>query len=255
MTGSVLAPLAARYTTWLTLPPGDTAASEEDPTLVWVMPLVLRLERGDRSARSEILAAAATASLLVCLDPRAERDGAWREPLHHWISGRIRKVARRARGSHWRAVQQLPGVTVTVGDAEVRALVPTRVADTPREVSRLQISGGVAAVDERPRVPPGVPSLLVNPALDMSLGKTAAQAGHATMTLAAMLDDGALRSWAAADYGCAVRDATEDEWRQLVPGDDPAGAWRERGVVATRDAGLTEVDPGTITVLGVWGPN
>jgi|GEM_PF-6977579 len=25
-----------------------------------------------------------------------------------------------------------------------------------------------------------------------------------------------------------------------------------RGVVATRDAGFTEIDPGTITVLGLW---
>src|SRR5699024_10375296 len=227
----------------------------QDPASVRVMPLVLRLERGTQPQGSQVLEAAATASLAVCMDPRAAPDGPWYSALHRWTSGRIRKVARRARGSHWRAVQQLPGVTVTVGDAEVRALVPTRVADTPREVSRLQISGGIAAVDERPTVPPGVPSLLVNPALDMSLGKTAAQVGHATMTLAAMLDDGALRSWAAADYGCAVRDATDDEWRQLAPGDDPAGAWRERGVVAVRDAGFTEVDPGTITVLGVWEPN
>ena len=34
--------------------------------------------------------------------------------LSTWVASRIRKIARRARGAHWAAVQELPGVTVTV---------------------------------------------------------------------------------------------------------------------------------------------
>jgi peptidyl-tRNA hydrolase len=51
------------------------------------------------------------------------------------------------------------------------------------------------------------------------------------------------------DYRCAVRTPTRNEWAKLHPGDDPATAWRTRRVVAVRDAGFTEVDPGTVTVL------
>lgn len=256
MSGSVLAPLAARYgqehDSASDSASESEAAREEDPALVWVMPLVLRLERGDSATRAELLAAAATASLAVCTDPRAAKDGSWHEPLLSWTSGRIRKVARRARGSHWQAVQELPGLTVTVGGAEVRALVPTRVSETPKEVSRLQISGGDAPVAGVSQERSTVPLLLVNPGAAMTLGKTAAQVGHATMLLAALLDNRARQSWAAEGYGCAVRDATEREWREFLPSDDPVAAWHEHGVVVVRDAGFTEIDPGTVTVLAVW---
>lgn len=252
MSPSVLAPLAERYGRERESGSDSAAGREDDPARVWVMPLVLRLERGDSATRTELLAAAATASLAVCTDPRAAEDGAWHEPLLSWTSGRIRKVARRARGSHWQAVQQLPGLTVTVGGAEVRALVPMRVSDTPKEVSRLQISGGDAPVAGVSQERSTVPLLLVNPAAAMTLGKTAAQVGHATMLLAALLDDRARQAWAAEGYGCAVRDATEWEWREFLPSDDPVAAWHAHGVVVVRDAGFTEIDPGTVTVLAVW---
>lgn len=51
------------------------------------------------------------------------------------------------------------------------------------------------------------------------------------------------------DFRCAVRTPTLREWMSLHPGDDPANAWRQRQVVAVRDAGFTEVTPGTVTVL------
>jgi peptidyl-tRNA hydrolase len=38
----------------------------------------------------------------------------------------------------------------------------------------------------------------------------------------------------------------------MHPGADPGGAWRERQVIAVRDAGFTEVAPGTVTVLAQW---
>lgn len=252
MNGSILAPLAARYTQWLDASPESVAALEDDPARVWVMPLVLRLERDTSAGRTELLEAAGTASLAVCMDSRAAEDGAWHEALRSWTSGRIRKVARRARGSHWRAVQELPGVTVTVGGAEVRALVPMRVADTPKEVSRLQISGSDVPAEGSSAAPVGMPLLLVNPSTDMTLGKTAAQVGHATMLLAGLLDDRSRQAWAADGYRCAVRDAAEQEWRDCVPGADPVAAWHEHGVVAVRDAGFTEIDPGTVTVLALW---
>ena len=48
--------------------------------------------------------------------------------------------------------------------------------------------------------------------------------------------------------------ASAVQWKELHPGDDPEGAWLRDRVIAVRDAGFTEVDPGTITVLAQWAP-
>ncbi|HEV7907960.1 MAG TPA: aminoacyl-tRNA hydrolase [Pseudonocardiaceae bacterium] len=254
---SVLDPLAARYISWLELPASSTVdTSDEDPAEVRAMPVVLRIERKTPPSRTAALEAAAAAAIAVCLDPRAEEGGEWHDEVAQWIGGRIRKVSRRARGAHWEAVQQLPGVTVQVDGAEARALVPGRVADSPKELTRLQISGSELPDDEPGPVPSGVPRLYLNPRVTMTAGKAAAQVGHATMLLAASLHaDGAdeqLDAWAKTGFRAAVRTPSEAEWDELHPGDDPGAAWQDRGVVAVRDAGFTEVDPGTVTVLGQW---
>jgi peptidyl-tRNA hydrolase len=213
------------------------------------MPVVLRIEKATPPERTPLLEAAAAAALAVCLDPRAADEGEWHQEVATWISGRIRKVTRRARGAHWEAVQALPGVTIRVGGAEARALVPCRVVDTPREVARLQITGSDLLADSPGPAPLGVPVLWLNPEVPMSTGKAAAQVGHATMLLAAMLSPSQLAAWAADDFRCAVRTPEPAEWKLLLPGDDPSEAWLRHQAVAVRDAGFTEVAPGTITVL------
>ncbi|HEY0640725.1 MAG TPA: hypothetical protein VGD67_24100, partial [Pseudonocardiaceae bacterium] len=116
MTGgapTVLAPLAARYAHWLGLPAAATHdTADEDPATVMAMQVVLRVERTAPPPRTALLEAAATAALAVCLDPRSAPGGDWHEPMATWITGRIRKVTRRARGAHWQAVHTLPGLTL-----------------------------------------------------------------------------------------------------------------------------------------------
>lgn len=246
----VLGPVAARYAWWLGLPAERTADRDVPPEQVWAMPVVLRMEKSTPPSRTPLLEAAAAAALAVCLHDDARPGGPWYEALHTWTSGHIRKVARRARGAHWDAVQELPGVTMEVDGAQARALLPCRVGDLPREVSRLQISGSDLPADEPGPAPGDRPVLLLNPDVTMSAGKAAAQVGHATMLLAALLDSARLAAWAAQHYRCHVRVAEVEQWAHSTAAlARPHEAWNEHGLVAVRDAGFTEVEPGTVTVV------
>jgi hypothetical protein len=222
----VLAPLAARYAR------GNEPVSDG---IVRAMPVILRLERPP-AARTPVLEAAAAAALAVCLDPRAQQGGEWHDTVSVWVATQIRKIARRARGAHWAAVQELPGVTCEVHGAEARALLPGPVDDAPRVVSRLQIGGTELEPDEPGPPQPGAPVIWVNAELGLSVGKAAAQVGHASMLYAAARGLTDVPAF-------AVRDAGGERWAQLC-------AAVQRGeAVAVRDAGFTEVAPGTITCI------
>jgi peptidyl-tRNA hydrolase len=201
------------------------------------------------------VALAARASAAICLDPRSEPGGEWYEAVLCYCTGHIRKVTRRARASQWTATAELPGITLSAGVTEVRALLPGRVSELDRRVSKLQVGGTDVEADqpERAAVPAG--TLVVHPApnLPITLGKAMAQAGHAGMIAAALLagdDPATLRSWYAAGMPVAVRSLDARAWaglRRAVA--DPGGAWRSERVLAVRDAGFTEIEPGTVTVI------
>lgn len=203
---------------------------------VRAMPVVLRIERDPRPDRTALLEAAAGAALAVCLDPRARPGGEWHHTMRLWLDVGIRKIARRARGAHWWAVQELPGVSVGEGTAQARALLPGPVDDVPKIVSRLQIGGTDLPAEDPGPAPADRPLIVLNPHAPMSVGKAAAQVGHAAMLL------GAARGWSAVpDF--AVRETSPDGWATLL-------AQQKAGTaVAVRDAGFTEVDPGTITCI------
>lgn len=228
--GDVLAPLAARYAR------GGAPVSDG---VVRAMPVVLRLERPP-AARTPVLEAAAAAALAVCVDARAQRGGEWHDAVAVWVATQIRKIARRARGAHWAAVQELPGITCEVDGAEARALLPGPVDDVARVVSRLQIGGTELAPDDPGPPPPGAPVIWVNADLHLTVGKAAAQVGHASMLYAAAHGLTTVPAF-------AVRDADGQRWARLC-----AAAGRGEAV-AVRDAGFTEVAPGTITCIATTG--
>ncbi|MGH3685744.1 MAG: peptidyl-tRNA hydrolase [Pseudonocardiaceae bacterium] len=232
--------------------PGNTGSADEDLASVRAMPVVLRIERDMVPPRTALLEAAASAAVALCLDERAQPGGPWHPDVQSWLTGGIRKITRRARGAQWVAVTELPGVTVEVGDAQVRALVPGLVAETPRAVTRLQIGGTDVPPDDAGLPPDGLPVLWLPPEPAMTVGKAAAQVGHATMLLATLLAADCrvaeLERWAAGGYRCSVRTASPHQWARLATEERPERAWRDHGVLVVRDAGFTEVSPGTITV-------
>ncbi|MER7213060.1 aminoacyl-tRNA hydrolase [Streptosporangium sp. NPDC000239] len=205
-----------------------------------VLPLVVRIERADPPRRTDALEAAALAVLTLLDDPRAADGGEWAEQVKAWETLGIRKVVRRARGAEWRRVLDLPGITVTSGTAEVRVHPPVPLDDWPRDLSRLQVSGTDLTDPEEPGPAPDGDALLwVNPTLEMSAGKTMAQVGHAAQLAWWGSDEAARRSWRERGLICAVRTAETGRWAGLTGS----------GLPTVRDAGFTEIAPGSCTVV------
>jgi hypothetical protein len=130
------------------------------------------------------------------------------------------------------------------GDPEaesVLALPPRRRSERSEILTKLQAMSSqmtpppASAEPDADRV-----TYVVNPRFAMSSGKTIAQVAHAAVLAA---ETGALHGWIAA--GCPGR--------VVAPGPAVFAALCERDDLAARveDAGLTEVPPGTVTVLAL----
>ena len=147
------------------------------------------------------------------------------------------KVCLRARNrAQWEGVLEEPHVLA--GDA-VAALPPRRRSERGPLLEKLQ----AMSTDLGP--PPGeaVPGLnyVLNPRCPMSSGKVLAQVAHAAVMAAE-----ALPEWA--DAGCPAH--------LVAPGEEAFGELERsgEGVARVVDAGLTEVPPGTVTVIAVSRP-
>jgi peptidyl-tRNA hydrolase len=226
---------------------GVQAGDPRDLAPQYVLPLVVRVERAAPPHRTDALEAAALAVLTLLTDPRTQGEGEWAPAVAAWTDARIRKVVRRARGAEWRRAEALPGITVTHGGAEVRVFPPVPLDGWPRDLARLQVSGTDLDDPEPPGPPPGVPVLWLNPEVELTAGKAMAQVGHAAQLGLAALDPATAEAWREAGFPLAVRVADKAAWGELL----------ERDLPVVRDAGFTEVAPGTCTAvadLGILGP-
>ncbi len=215
----------------------------EDPALVQAMQIVLHIPKDEPPRRSSLLAAAATAVVALCMDPRVGAEGEWEQRYLTWKRSRIRKVARRARGAQWLAAGAVDGVTVEHAGAQARALVPGAVGDIDSRIRKLQIGGTDLEHDAPGPIDSDIPVLWVNAELGMTVGKAAAQVGHASMLLAGALPVRQVYTWSLRGYRCAVRDAEPEQWSSLCD------RVRRGSATAVRDAGFTEVAPGSMTVI------
>lgn len=235
--------------------PGDERPGQRDEHQgQYVLPLVVRIERALPPARTDALETAARAVLTLLSDSRTtdgdggDSDGGdsggggeWHKRVRLWEERGIRKVVRRARGAEWSRAEALPGVTVTGRAAEVRAFPPVPLDGWPRDLARLQVSGTDLA-DPEPPPPPaaGTPVLWLSPELRMSAGKAMAQAGHAAQYAWWELPAAARTAWREEGFPLAVRTADSSaRWARLT----------RSGLPVVRDAGFTEIAPGSCTVV------
>ena len=225
----------------MTSPLSPYAAADRDCAPQFVLPLVVRIERDAPPARTDALETAARAVLTLLSDERATaEDGAWARAVRDWQDARIRKVVRRARGAEWRRAEALDGITVAGASAQVRVYPPVPLDGWPKDLARLQVSG-TELDDPEPLAPPDAaePVLWLNPQVAMSAGKAMAQAGHGAQLAWWELDAGQRAAWRAAGFPLAVRTAGPAAWVRLAAS----------GLPVVRDAGFTEVAPGSATVV------
>jgi peptidyl-tRNA hydrolase len=221
--------------------PFQHEAVDLDAAPQYVLPLVVRIERDVPPPRTDALETAARAVLTLLSDERATaEDGEWTQAVRDWQDARIRKVVRRARGAEWRRAEALPGITVAGEAAEVRVFPPVPLDGWPKDLARLQVSG-TELDDPEPPPPadPTAPVLWMSPEVGMSAGKAMAQAGHGAQLAWWELSAQDRVSWQKAAFPLSVRTPPAALWAQLA----------SSGLPVVRDAGFTEIAPGSATVV------
>lgn len=219
-----------------------TYSPDEREGVPWAMQLVVRLERDPVPDHLAVLrSTASTVALAIAAFTGPEADPEVRNRTERWRTGPIRKVVRRARGAGWTRQLAVPGVFVHEGEVGVAAHVPGPVDEVHPEVARLQV-GGLTLEGSEPGGDAPV-QVVLNPHVEMTTGKAAAQAGHAAQLVLQDLSSDAAQAWVGEGAPVSVRTAAEGEWDALVA----------TAPVVVADGGFTEVAPGTITVVATHG--
>ncbi|MFO0626980.1 MAG: aminoacyl-tRNA hydrolase [Polyangiales bacterium] len=223
-------------------PEAVRARSEQaDP---WVMYLVVRREA--LPSLAELLAAGAVAAVR-CADQWRDHP-TWREGFDAWFARSFRKVCLRASEKDWAKLQGYDqGMGHARGQPVVCALPPRTKSQRDKLLVNLQAFTTGAFAEDLATVDEGdAPMRLVrNDAVAMSAGKAVAQIAHASMHASALFardHAGGLARWRAAGYPCALRRADAEAWTALKHAEPAA---------VVRDAGLTEVAPGSETFLAL----
>lgn len=206
--------------------------------------MAARVEKIAPPLVADILAAAARSVIELLEDERTRPGGEWHDAVAAWNGARIRKIMRRGRASAWDRAQDVPGVTVQVGTAEVRAFVPGPLDEAPRDLAKLQIQS--TPLDE-PEMISKLPTIdvcelliAVTPDVEMSWGKLAAQCAHAGQRAWERAAPEARDRWRACGSVIRVVRPTNILWDEL----------RSGPVEEIHDGGFTEIPAGTLTAVG-----
>ena len=152
---------------------------------------------------------------------------------------RARKVALRADAGEIAELRDACDA-VLLGEGML-CVAPMRMSERPELLQALRpFTDARRPPDPRPEPEGPVLTYVIRAGVLKTLGKAMAQAGHAAQLAAEAF---ALGPWREADRPGAVRVTGDEEtWTALCARDD---------AVAVADAGLTQVAPGTVTVLAL----
>lgn len=178
----------------------------------------------------------------------------WQE----WLSGIFTKTVRRARPAEYEKARGAGALCeVHYGGASALGFAPAPAGTLPKAIAALQVSGtelersgwGDGRSGERVVV-------ALNESLGMSTGKAAAQAAHALWGIWLQFGGRSREHWVADDLafrltGVPVEDMILWKLLNIDPGEcgvDPIC----RVYVAIKDAGRTEIEPGSLTAVGIF---
>jgi peptidyl-tRNA hydrolase len=196
--------------------------------------------RKDAPLSLELAMAYAGAGAVKCAD-RFRRTDRWAPFFHSW-SARPRKVALRATAEE---IAHLRDTVDCVSVADVLITLPPCLrSDWAKLVGELRPYTDGPRPKEPEPPPLGFPMTYVTrPGVLRTAGKAMAQAGHAALMCADAFGSRFPKSfleWRHRDYPGRVVEVSDDVWPELST----------QGVVVA-DAGLTQVEPGTETVIAL----
>jgi peptidyl-tRNA hydrolase len=179
------------------------------------------------------------------LEPRPE----WEAAFARWRERSFRKVALRAQADDFAAVAAAHAhVAAPIGESAILCLAPLARSERSEVLAGLRPFTDAKRPDEPEPEPPlsGAMLYVVRDGVMRTAGKAMAQAGHASLMSWYRHGDAnrdAFDAWSEAGCPGVVRVADDVQWREL--------ALRPDAVVVT-DGGLTQVAPGTETVIALF---
>lgn len=207
--------------------------------------MAARVEKQSPPQLDDVFTAAARGVIAMLDDHRNLPGGEWHEAIAAWNGARIRKIMRRARGAAWEKAQAVPGLTVDHRSAQVRIFVPGFIDEAPPPLAKLQIQS--TPLDEPKPVSElqlGNGTILVialNPEVDMTWGKRAAQVAHAAQRCWESFDRNDRLDWNADGRSVQIIHPAADLWADFL----------SSASTTIRDGGFTEVAPGTLTAAAL----
>lgn len=214
------------------IPDFDSAESDDPYALI----LVVNDSKDRVLVESEIYKASVKAVSQLLGDDSSEV----REPVLAWLDGRIRKIVKRGRNKQWDDTATVSGFSeASFGTATVRAFAPVRLSEQPQALKKLQVTGLNAELDLTEEAVESALNVYVNRSLDMTVGKTVAQVNHAVQLFVMNGDQASVESW--------FENGQQVHFLYAPQVDDSFSA-----DVIVRDAGFTEILPGSRTVAAVY---